>query len=171
MGKSYTNGPGRNTIPRLELQAALDSVKLSRMVKQEMELFDCQSFFWTDFSIVLHSLHADCKRFSSFTRNRLQRILRHTKEYDWGYVGTKVNPADKLTRGMSTSALVKDSLWFAGPQFLLLTHDKWPDGLSLKPTESVYRCYDQPSNEQLDFSTGQNFSSSMAIVNVCCSSE
>ena len=36
MRKSYTNGPGRNTIQRLELQAALDSVKLSRMVKQEV---------------------------------------------------------------------------------------------------------------------------------------
>ena len=41
----------------------------------------------------------------------------------------------------------------------------------LKPTESVYCCYDQPSNEQLDSSTGMNFCSSMAIVNVCCSSE
>ena len=109
--------------------------------------------------------------FLLFTRNRLQRILRHTKVYDWGYVSTKVNPADKLTRGMSASALVKDSLRFAGPQFLLLTPDKWPVGLTLKPTKSVYRCYDQPSNEQLDSSTGQNFCSSMAIVNVCCSSK
>ena len=117
------------------------------MVRQELELFDCQSFFWTDSLNVLHSLHADCKRFSLFTRNRLQRILRHTKVYDWRYVSTKVNPADKLTRGMSASALVKDSLWFAGPQFLLLTPDKWPVGLTLKPTESVYHCYDQPRNE------------------------
>ena len=81
-GKSYTNGPGRNKIPRLKLQAALDSVKLSRMVKQELELFDCQSFFWTDSLIVLYRLHADRKHFSFFTRNRLQRILRPTKVYD-----------------------------------------------------------------------------------------
>ena len=70
------------------------------MLKQELERFDCQSFFWTDSSIVLHSLHADCEGFSLFTRNRLQRILGHTKVYDCGYVCTKVNPAYKLTRGM-----------------------------------------------------------------------
>ena len=41
----------------------------------------------------------------------------------------------------------------------------------MKPTESVYRCYDQPDNEQLDFSTGLNFCSYMAIENIWCSSE
>ena len=96
MGKSHTGGPNRSTIPRLELEAALDAVKLSLMVKQELEVQDCPCFFWTDSCIVLHSLHADCKRFSLFPRNRLQRILSHTKVYDWGYINTKHNPADNL---------------------------------------------------------------------------
>ena len=38
MAKSHTSGPGRKMIPRLELEAALDSVKLSHTIKQELEL-------------------------------------------------------------------------------------------------------------------------------------
>ena len=33
MAKSHINGPGRNTIPRHELEAALDAVKMSRIIK------------------------------------------------------------------------------------------------------------------------------------------
>ena len=90
MAKLHINGPGRNTNLRLELEAALDTVKMSRIIKQELELQECQCFFWTDSAIVLHSFHADCKRFSLFPRNRLQRILSHT--YDWGFVSRKMTP-------------------------------------------------------------------------------
>ena len=90
VAKLHTRGPCRITIPRLELEAVLDSVNLSRIIKQELELQECQCFFWTDSAIILHSLHADCKRFSLFPRNRLQRILSHSKVHDWGFVSTKI---------------------------------------------------------------------------------
>ena len=105
MAKSHIAGTGQTTIPRLELEAALDAVKLSRLIRQELDL---QSAPYS--TIVLQSLRADTKKFSTFSRNRLQRILKYTKVYDWSFVGSKINPADKLTRGMSAKSLANDKV-------------------------------------------------------------
>ena len=67
--KSRLAEPGVNTIPRLELEAALDAVKLAEMVKRELEMPDCPCLFWTDSSIVLLSLRAENKKFPVFSRN------------------------------------------------------------------------------------------------------
>jgi len=142
MSKCYIRGCNKTTIPRMELEAALDSIKLSRVIKQELDLLNCPCIYWTDSTIVLHSLRADCKRFSLFPRNRLQRILMHSKTYDWGYVNTKINPADKLTRGITAKRLVKDLNWLTGPNFLLSSPDKWPVGVSPMPTDTVYQSFD-----------------------------
>ena len=169
MAKSHIKGPGRNTIPRLELEAALDAVKMSRIIKQELKLQECQCFFWTDSAIALHSLHANCKRLSLFPRNRLQRILSHTKTYDWGFFSTKINPADHLTRGMTASSLVNDQFWFNWPQFLQLSPDKWPVGLNVKIDDGIYKCYDLPQQKKAETKTrGNSCLLSESDANVCC---
>ena len=118
MVKTYVSGEGRTTIPRAELEAALDAVKLSRKIKQELDIPNCPVFFWTDSFIVLHRLHANRKRFSLFSRNPLQRILMHSKVYNWGYVSSNANQADKITWGLTAKVLVRDELRFNGPPFL-----------------------------------------------------
>ena len=105
MAKSRICGTKTTTILRQELEAALDAVTLSRVVKQELELDSCQYFFWTDSTIVILSLHVQCKRFSLFPRNRLLRILKHTKVYDRKFVPPELNFADKASRGLSTEEL------------------------------------------------------------------
>ena len=45
MAKSHIAGSGQNTIPCLELEAALDAVKLATLVKKEMELSNVPCFF------------------------------------------------------------------------------------------------------------------------------
>ena len=69
------------------------------MKLRELEIPGAPCLFWTDSTIVLQSSRADVQRFSLYPRNRLQRILQHSKVHDWNFVGTKLNPADKLTRG------------------------------------------------------------------------
>ena len=126
MSKSHICGAGRNSIPRAELEAALDSIKHSQMIKRDLMPQSYPCYFWTDSTIVLHSLNADSKQNSQFPRNRLQRILTHSKVYDWRIAGSKSNPADRLTRGTTAKRLVKDQFWFSGPRFLYLSPDKWP---------------------------------------------
>ena len=45
MAKSHKCRTKRTTIPRQKLEAVLDAVTLSRVVKQELELESCQCFF------------------------------------------------------------------------------------------------------------------------------
>ena len=51
--KSHVCTPSKNIIPHLELETALDAVKLSIIVKQELDLSRCPCLFWSNSTIVL----------------------------------------------------------------------------------------------------------------------
>ena len=70
MAKSHVCTPGKNTIPRLELEA----VKLSIVVKQELDLSRCPCLFWSDSTIVLQSLQTTVKIFSIFKKSPLENF-------------------------------------------------------------------------------------------------
>ena len=53
MAKSLLAGSENQTVPRLELEAALDAVKLAKVVQSELELEKCSCVYWTDSTIVL----------------------------------------------------------------------------------------------------------------------
>ena len=143
MEKSHICGTKRTTIPRQKLEAALDAVTLSRVVKQELELDSCQCFFWTDSTIVIQILHAQCKRFSLFPRNRLLRIVKHTKVYDWKFVPSELNPADKASRELTTEEMLRDKKWFDGPVFLSSSTEDWSKSpIPERRLEDVYAFYE-----------------------------
>ena len=52
--------------------------------------------------------------------------MKYTKAYDWSFAGSKINPADKLTSGMSAKSLANDEVWFDGPRFLYSSPENWP---------------------------------------------
>ena len=163
MAKSHICSPGKLTVPRLELEAALDAVKLFRMVNEGLDLRNCQSYFWSDSTIVLQSLRASSKKFPTFSRTRLQKILTHTNACDWNFVGTKVNPADKLTRGMSAKQLLRDKLWFEGPEFLKLSPELWPILPHKPPSGEIFKCYDNNLSSAKTTAVSLN-----AISDKCC---
>ena len=126
MGKGIPASSGNHTIPRLELEAALDAVNMFRMIKQELEFpNECPCFFCTDSMIVLQSLRAETKEFSMFPRKRLQMILSHTKVY-WFHASSEENPANQASRGVSAKTLLKTGTWLNGPNFLRNTSEEWP---------------------------------------------
>ena len=143
MGKALLPGPGRHTIPRLELEAALDAVNMCRVIRQELDLNDCPCIFWSDSMIVLQSLLAETKKFSMFSRNRLQRILAHTSAYDWRYVLTNLNPADQASQGMTSEALLRSGMWLSGPDFLRKPPEKWPQNPVQKPQSNSFCDYNK----------------------------
>ena len=61
------------TIPRLELSAAVISVKLDEMIRKQMSLPLQGSVFWSD-SIVLQYLRNEDKRFLTFVANCVTKI-------------------------------------------------------------------------------------------------
>ena len=148
IAKCHIAGSNRNTIPCMELEAALDSIHLSRLVKQELDLHECRCFFRTDSTIVLHSLRADYKRFPIFPRNRLRRILKYSKIFDCNCVPSKLNPADKASRGLTAEDLLRDDVWFSGAGFLKDEPSKWPETIPVASCDDgdIFRSYDLERN-------------------------
>ena len=89
------------TIPRLELAAATAAVRLGAVVKRELEIPVDDVVFWTDSTTVLRYINNKTSRFKAYVANRVETILDFSSPRQWRYVGTKSNPADEASRGIS----------------------------------------------------------------------
>jgi len=112
------------TIPKLELQGAVMSVRLVNVLKAEFNL--ARIIFWTDSMTVLRYINNERKRWKIFVANRITEIRQHSEPDQWRYVPSKENPADCATRGLSTREITLNSSWLAGPGYLVKTEDDWP---------------------------------------------
>lgn len=117
MAKSRVTPTNVMTIPRLELSAAVVAVRVSDLLKVELETPNIQEFFWTDSTVVLSYINNDAKRFQVFVANRIQRIKSSTRTEQWANIASEQNPADYASRGLFAEQL-KSSDWFKGPAFL-----------------------------------------------------
>ena len=81
-------------------------------------------FIWFDSQIVLHWVNST-KQLPTFVQNRVREIQRNIPNANWRYCPTLANPADLLSRGTSTQALMSSKLWQHGPDWLT-TPSLWP---------------------------------------------
>ena len=126
MGKARLAPIHEITIPRLELTAAVISVKLSEIIREELEIKIDRVSYWTDSTTVLKCLSNDSKRFHTFESNRLTVIRNGSSVSDWRYINRDDNPADDASKGLRLQEMVKDSRWLNGPTFLWKEEDSWP---------------------------------------------
>ena len=117
MAKSRVTPTKITTIPRLELAAAVTSVRIAALIKKELDVCLTEEIFWTDSKVVLGYLANEARRFHVFVGNRVQYIKERTSTSQWRYVASSDNPADIASRGMTVKALM-ESQWFTGPRFL-----------------------------------------------------
>ena len=104
-------------ILRLELTAAVVSVKVSCLLKRELDYKNVTEFFWTDSKVVLGYIHNEARRFHTSVSNRIQFIREKTTLDQWSYVPTEQNPADHASRGLIVNELC-NSTWLRGASFL-----------------------------------------------------
>ena len=126
IGKARVAPLKMTTIPRLELQAAVVSSKISMLLRRELEYTPIKEYFWTDSKVVLGYVGSDAKRFHMFVANRIQAIRNVSSPNQWHYVSTEHNPADFASRGLYGDQLLSSN-WFRGPAFLwnkTLTYDE-----------------------------------------------
>ena len=110
------------TLPRLELMAALVGARLAAHVKKAVP---CEKIvFWSDSQIVLYWLKSP-KKLNRFVTNRVIEINELTSGYPWRYCPSEENPADLLTRGITSRQFQDSTLWREGPAWLL-DNRKWP---------------------------------------------
>lgn len=117
IGKARVSPTKVTTIPRLELTAAVVSVTVSNMLREELGYADVKEYFWTDSKVVLGYINNDARRFHTFVANRVQKIRHSTTPQQWLYVPTDENPADGASRGKTVNELLTSN-WFTGPVFL-----------------------------------------------------
>ena len=96
------------TIPRLELCAASVLKRLYVKARVQFDFPIKRVIFWTAFTIVLCWLR------------KAPHLLR---TFD---VRSEDNPADALSRGQLPSEFIKNTLWAAGPSWLVFPEAEWP---------------------------------------------
>ena len=125
MGKARVTPLKPITIPRLELTAALVSVKVSEMLSRELRYDEVEEVFWTESKVVQAYIHNDARQFHTFVANRVQQIRERTVPEQWKYIDGKNNPADDASRGLRLKDLLQTSRRLRGPSFLWDPHYSW----------------------------------------------
>ena len=142
-GKSRLCPMKQVSVPRLELCGAVESVKLSVMIKNEMTIKVSRCIYWTDSKILIAYLRNEHKRFKVYVANRVGIVLRHSSAGQWLYVPSQENPADVTTKGCTVSDLPES--WINGPDFLHHHQGEWKD-----------RCHEiAVLKEELEIHTGR----------------
>ena len=67
---------------QLELDAALHTVLMARVVIRNLDMKDCMCTFCTDFSAILLNLQADRKQSPVYFKNGLAHIQQYTSIHD-----------------------------------------------------------------------------------------
>ena len=112
------SNPEAQTIPRLELCAALLLAKLLSKVGSVLKIDSSKWHAWSDSSTVLAWLDGRTRIHPVYVANRVRQTLELTRPSNWLYVPTACNPADCASRGISPTALFNLTLWWEGPSWL-----------------------------------------------------
>ena len=123
------------TIPRLELNAAVISAKMSKFLKDELNHLLLQEYFWVDNKVALNYIRNAAKRFYVYVANRLQQIHDLSNPDCWLYVESRSYPSDVASRGLSAENLIK-SEWLRGPSYLWETHETWNNAFDVIDKQS-----------------------------------
>ena len=108
------------TIPRLELVAAMLSVKIEVLIRRKLYIEWKNETFWTDSKVVLGYMNNNTKTFKIFVANRIQQIHEGSNVSQWRYVPSKMNPADDASRRLDANPLIglKDQIFFGTMKLL-----------------------------------------------------
>ena len=71
------------SIPQLELVTAVLAVKISALIKNELEIEELTKYFWTDSKVVLGYIANDSRAFKTFVANRVQAIQEYSRANQW----------------------------------------------------------------------------------------
>ena len=108
-------------------------MKLSEIIREELEIEIDQVNYWTDSTTVLKCLSNDSKWFHTFESNHLTVIHNGSSVSDWRYINRDENPADDASKGLRLQEMSKDNRWLNGPTFLWKEEGSWPARIEVPP--------------------------------------
>ena len=107
------------TIPRLELLAALILTRLVDTLKKSLEsLPSLVTYYWTDSTVVLHWIRNQ-RPWRQYVSNRVNEIKCYSTPEEWIHCPGLLNPADMPSRALTGSELGESKFWWNGPSFYI----------------------------------------------------
>ncbi|XP_068728870.1 uncharacterized protein [Montipora capricornis] len=106
------------SLPRLELLAAVVNARLLKYVVGALPMKVARVVCWSDSMVALHWIKGQSSSWKPFVANRVAEVQSTWDPECWRYCGSKENPADLLTRGLSSSDTISSTLWWNGPQWM-----------------------------------------------------
>ncbi|XP_018395970.1 PREDICTED: uncharacterized protein LOC108774375 [Cyphomyrmex costatus] len=100
----------QQTIPRLELCAALTLARLMKKILSSLNISFDKITYWSDSTIVLNWIQTQPSKLQVFVSNRVAEIQELTDTRNWRHVPTAENPADLLSRGVFPNQLWQSEL-------------------------------------------------------------
>ena len=123
-----------DSIPRLELVAALSSAMLRDILHRESRETYVTTTMFSDSVTVLRWVGNFQRRFKTFENFRLQKIRNLTDVSDWRHCPTDSNPADLCSKGIQSHEYNKFKFLHTGPDWLAKDANEWPPKLPLTVT-------------------------------------
>ena len=102
----------------------LTAARLCNFVLQALHTLNIYIHLWSDSQIALHWITGK-KGTNAFVSHRVAEIHNLSGRDCWRYCPTQDNPADLLTRGITSSQLKMSIQWKHGPPWLT-SSDSWP---------------------------------------------
>ncbi|XP_049867240.1 uncharacterized protein LOC126367655 [Pectinophora gossypiella] len=149
------------SIPRLELLGALLLAQLLTFVREAMRISKDKIFAWTDSTVVLSWINGDPNRWKTYVSNRVVEILDNTDKEQWFHVTSDENPADLGSRGTTLQLLIKNKLWWSGPEWLQNKDIQFrrpnitPTNIESKKDLQANLKIENPEREELNYDTLQ----------------
>ena len=134
MSKTRVPPLKQQTIPKLELSAALLTSKLLNAVAKDLGISSSHLYAWTDSSIVLGWLSNHTAHCKVFVSHRVSQIIDVLTPSQWIHVPTRDNPANHASRGLLPLDLLHCSL---GPQWLQQPPSSWPSPVTHRPVAEL----------------------------------
>ena len=100
IGRSRSSPVRPISIPRLELQAVTMSVKMYRVLVDELTYKISNATFWSDSQTKLQYIKNVSKQFQTYVANCVVEIREVTSPDQWTHCPGKVNPADDASCGL-----------------------------------------------------------------------
>ena len=136
--KTRVTPPQKHTIPRLELLLALLLARLvtsvSGALRQEIDLKP--PLCYTDSQVALYWITSR-REWKQFVQNHVSEIQRLIPIELWRHCKGSSNPADLPSRGTTPTDLIRDPLWFEGPQWLYSISESEEEVEILPPSEGL----------------------------------
>ena len=123
--KAHLKRSHTQTIPRLELDAAVEAMNLGLRLADVLAFDTTKVQYWSDSINTLHWIKNPARNLEDYVLRRAYTIRENTSPHQWHHVSTNFNPADLLSRGVDSRTLLNSQLWWHGPRFIVT--GAWPD--------------------------------------------